>query len=131
MTFAATVPVLQVSNVAASMRWYRDVLGFDGSAFPKEEPYAFALLCRDGSEIMLQSSRDAPVSHGWAVYIRVTSNELLELAAHVRARAPLSREPERMPYRDVEFSVADPDGHEIVLGEQLPDDAEVRSVRAD
>lgn len=131
MTFAATVPVLQVSDVATSMRWYEDVLGFDGSAFPKEEPYTFALLCRDGSELMLQSSKEAPIGHGWAVYIRVTGSQLLDLAAHVRARVPLSREPERMPYRDVEFSVADPDGYEIVLSEQLPDDAAVRSVQED
>ena len=131
MTFAAMVPVLQVSDVSTSMQWYKDILGFDGSAFPKEEPHTFALLRRDGSEIMLQSSREAPVSHGWAVYIRVTDNQLLDLAAHVRARVPLSREPQRMPYCDVEFTVADPNGHEIVLSEQLPDDAAVPSVRED
>jgi len=129
MTFAAAVPVLQVSDVATSMRWYKEVLGFDGSAFPEEEPYSFALICRDGSELMLQSWRQPPINHGWAVYIRVTGNELLDLAAHVRAKVPLSREPERMPYCDVEFSVTDPDGYEIVLSEKLPDDAVVRSVR--
>jgi catechol 2,3-dioxygenase-like lactoylglutathione lyase family enzyme len=131
MPVAATVPVLQVTDVAASMRWYKDVLGFDGSAFPNEEPYTFALLRRDGSELMLQSSHEAPISLGWAVYIRVTGNQLLDLAAHVRARVPLSREPERMPYCDVEFTVADPDGHELVLSEQLPDNAAVQSVRED
>lgn len=33
-----------------------------------------------------------------------------------------------MPYGDVEFSVFDPDGHEIVLSAPLDDDAAVSSV---
>ena len=103
MTFDATIPVLQVSNVARSVQRYKDVLGFDGSAFPEQEPYTFALLCRDGSELLLQWVNEAPVTRGWVVYIRVTGNRLLDLAEYVRTRLPLSREPKRMPYCDVEF----------------------------
>ncbi len=130
MTFDRAVPVLQVSDVAKSMRWYRQVLGFDGSAFPEKEPYTFALLCRDNSELMLQKSKSQanPASRGWSVYIRLVGNRLLDLAEHVRVSTPLLREPERMPYRDVEFSVSDPDGHEIVLSEQLPDGVDVPTV---
>ena len=64
---------------------------------------------------------------GWAVYIRSTGGDLLELAARVRGLTPLLQEPTRMPYREVEFSVQDPDGHVIVVGEQLPDDVKVPS----
>ncbi len=112
------------------MQWYKDVLGFDGSAFPEKEPYTFALLCRDNSELMLQKSQSQalPARQGWSVYIRLDGNRLLELAEHVRSSTLLSREPERMPYCDVEFSVADPDGHEIVLSEQLADGADVPAV---
>ena len=119
MIFEKANPVLQVSNVAESVRWYREVLGFDGWTFPDNEPYSFALLCRDTCELMLQVSRGPVASQGWAAYIRVSGSQLLDLAEHVRARTPLQREPERMPYGDVEFSVVDPDGHEIVLSEQL------------
>lgn len=69
MKFRSAVPVLQVSDVAESVQWYRDVLG----------------------------------------------------------KTKLSREPVRMPYCDVEFAVTDPDGHEIVLSEQLPDSVSVPS----
>ena len=45
----------------------------------------------------------------------------MELAAQIQKETKLLREPTRMPYREVEFSVEDPDGHVIVLGEQLAD----------
>ncbi|HUF73657.1 MAG TPA: VOC family protein [Gammaproteobacteria bacterium] len=129
MTFQTAVPVLQVSNVAKSVRWYEEVLGFEAWTFPEEEPYSFALLSRDTCELMLQLSRETPVSQGWAAYVRVTGSSLLDLAEQVRASVPLSREPERMPHCDVEFSVTDPDGHEIVLSERLDDEASVPSVK--
>lgn len=131
MSFDRAVPVLQVSDVGESMRWYKDVLGFDGSAFPEKEPYSFALLSRDNSELILQKaqSQTLPASRGWSVYIRLNGNRLLDLAERIRASTPLSREPERMPYCDVEFAVSDPDGHEIVLSEQLPDSAAVPAVK--
>lgn len=129
MNFATAVPVLQVSDVARSVHWYREVLGFDAWTFPESEPYSFALLTRDTCELMLQVCHETPVSRGWAVYIRLKGSELLDLAEHVRARVPLSREPERMPHCDVEFSVADPDGHEIVLSERLDDEISVPSAK--
>ena len=131
MSFDRAVPVLQVSNVGKSMRWYKEVLGFDGSAFPDTEPYSFALLCRDDSELMLQKAQSQPLpkSSGWSVYVRLSGNRLLDLANHVRTSSSLSREPERMPYGEVEFEVSDPDGYEIVLSEQLPDSVDVPAVR--
>jgi hypothetical protein len=36
-----------------------------------------------------------------------------------------------MPYSDVEFVLADPDGHVIVLSEQLPSNADVPAVTED
>ena len=51
----------------------------------------------------------------------------MELAAQIQKETKLLREPTRMPYREVEFSVEDPDGHVIVLGEQLADDVNVPS----
>jgi hypothetical protein len=39
------------------------------------------------------------------------------------------RKPERMPYGDVELAVVDPDGHVIVVSEQLPADVDVPVAR--
>ena len=52
--YQRAVPVLQVANVETSLRWYVDVLGFKPDTFPSSPPYSFAILRRDGAEIMLQ-----------------------------------------------------------------------------
>jgi hypothetical protein len=74
----SAVPVLQVADVERSSNWYASVLGFVAESFPESPPYTFAILRRDGAEVMLQRnenplSREAarrlePVSSivGWA-----------------------------------------------------------------
>ncbi|MEM1080835.1 MAG: VOC family protein [Pseudomonadota bacterium] len=133
MAFASATPVLQVRDVADSVAWYRRVLGFETAPFPDHPPYRFAILTRDGVELMLQaSSGSANKPHdGWSVYIRLQGDQLLDLADHVRGQIPLIREPERMPYGDVEFAVSDPDGHVLVLSEPLPDHGSVPLAKED
>ena len=50
----AAVPCFPVADIAATMRWYEDQLGFIGDPFPAAEPYVFAIVCRNDIEIMLQ-----------------------------------------------------------------------------
>ena len=53
----AAVPTFLVPDVAGTARWYSERLGFrTAGTFPKQEPYAYASLQRDGAEIMLLSS---------------------------------------------------------------------------
>ena len=78
--YQRAVPVLQVANVATSLRWYVDVLGFTPDTFPKTPPYSFAILRRDGAEIMLQcadearaadpSERKSDPEFLWSIYLR-------------------------------------------------------------
>src|SRR5256885_17007770 len=52
----AAVPTFLVADVAGTARWYSEHLGFrTAGTFPKQEPYAYASLQRDGEEIMLLS----------------------------------------------------------------------------
>ena len=53
----------------------------------------------------------ATVNSGWGMYLRLQGGDLLELAAQIQKNTKLLREPTRMPYREAEFSVEDPDGH--------------------
>ena len=50
----STTPVFLVGDIASTMLWYRENLGFEADAFPKSPPHAFAILSRDGVQIMLQ-----------------------------------------------------------------------------
>lgn len=132
MPCVRAVPVLQVADVARSLAWYRDVLGFQADPFPDATPYSFAILTRDRAELMLQCGEDLgprPTGPGWAVYLRCDGGKLLDLAATVAQRSPLLRGPERMFYGQVEFEVADPDGHRLCLAEPLGPEADVPTFR--
>ena len=133
MRFERAVPVLQVAEVGRSIDWYVAALGFDSDPFPKNPPYAFAILRRDGAEIMLQgegSSRPPDAKEdGWTVYLRIAGDGVLDLADSMRRTTPLVRGPERMFYGLVEFEVLDPDGYRICVSGSAPFGANVPAAR--
>ena len=120
--FQAAVPVLQVASVAKSIAWYRDLLSFTDDPFGPAEDPVFVILRRDGVELMLQKTRavgtkssPATVEQGWNAYLRV---------ADVRGvrEAVLARLPDVSPivvreYGCHEFTMTDPDGHVLVIGQ--------------
>jgi catechol 2,3-dioxygenase-like lactoylglutathione lyase family enzyme len=133
MRFERAVPVLQVADVGRSIDWYVAAFGFDPDPFPRNPPYAFAILRRDGAEIMLQgegSSRPPDATEdGWTVYLRIAGDGLLDLADSVGRATPLVRGPERMFYGLVEFEVLDPDGYRICVSGSVPAGANVPAAR--
>ena len=133
MRFDRAVPVLQVADVGRSIDWYVATFGVEADPFPPKPPYGFAILRRDSIEMMLQHD-DQPLSagasdEGWAVYLRIAGDGLLDLARSVRRSTPLVRGPERMFYGLVEFEVIDPDGHRICVSGAVPGDADVPVAR--
>jgi len=131
--YQRAVPVLQVANVEISVRWYADVLGFTPNTFPADPPYSFAILRRDGAEIMLQCAEEMPSSAGkpapefvWSVYLRVAGKAVLDVAAAVESRTTILRGPERMFYGLVEFEVIDPDGYRVCISGDAPAAANVK-----
>ena len=133
MRLERAVPVIQVGDVGRSIDWYVARFGFDADPFPKNPPHGFAMLRRDGAELMLQagtSSRTAQAKEeGWTVYLRIAGDGLLELAESVRRTTPLVRGPERMFYGLVEFEVIDPDGYRICVSGSVPAGADVPAAR--
>lgn len=118
----SAVPVFRVASVARSIAWYQTVLGFGPDPFgPPEEP-VFAILRRDGVELMLQKA------DGQRVMPRRQRTEL-EMDAYIRVldinglrAAVLAIVPDVEPivtreYGCREFTLTDPDGHVLVLGE--------------
>ncbi|MEP6922408.1 MAG: hypothetical protein ABI967_14890 [bacterium] len=52
--FNSIAPCFSVADVGATINWYENELGFTCLPFPKNEPYVFAIMARNGTEIMLQ-----------------------------------------------------------------------------
>jgi hypothetical protein len=86
-TVGGAVPVLKVLDVGRSIAWYSSVFGFTADPFPDSPPYSFAILCRDGAQIMLQGIEVAPgqrppsheIHSEWDVYLCVHGGNLLAL----------------------------------------------------
>lgn len=123
--FTSIIPVLRVADLARSVAWYRDHLGFTVDALPGGDAADSCILRRDGTELMLR--RIAPGSptvlrtYEWDVYIRLSGGELTQLLDHARRTTPLVRGPEIMPAGQVEFELEDPDGHRVCVAETLAD----------
>ena len=106
-------PNLYVKDIEASVTFYRDVLGFETKAIIGDPPN-FALLTAGGGEIAL-NLHDDPQSNGCYVYVtgvEALHDRCVEQGATVTY--PLTLE----AWGLLNFVIADPDGHQIALGEQ-------------
>jgi catechol 2,3-dioxygenase-like lactoylglutathione lyase family enzyme len=130
----ALVPELDVSDLAASLRFYIDVLGFKVRYERPEERFAY--LEREGAELMLEEAdgpgrrfRTAPLEppFGRGVNLQIAATGVDVLHDHVVAAgyAPFIPIETRL-YRvdDVkrgnrQFVVADPDGYLLRFFEDL------------
>jgi uncharacterized glyoxalase superfamily protein PhnB len=120
------IPVLEVVDVARTIDWYREMLGFTASPFPKEPPFHFAILDHRGAEIMLMcgtpAARPQPRQYRWDVYLRLQGQKLRETYATLSQRGVVTSRLERMFYGLAEFEITDPDGYVLCLSEALQDD---------
>lgn len=119
----AAAPCFSVADVGATIRWYEEQLGFKGDPFPEAEPYLFAILFRDGVEIMLQriAGYEKPDLHArrsggvWDAYLRVIG--VKEFYDSVRDKVTVIKPLRQQPYRAWEFEVKDPNGYVLVFSE--------------
>lgn len=119
---AAATPVLRVKDVAQSIAFYRDALGFVGDPFPEQPPHEFAILRQGKIEIMLRCG--APLDrkrcpHDWDIYVRLEGGKIRELFAALTAKGIVTRRLERMFYGQAEFEITDPDGYGVCIAEPL------------
>jgi len=115
----ATAPVLVSPDVGATARWYEDNLGFKAAMFPDLAPFEFAILCRDGIEIMIQRcgpDRPTQSAGDWHVYVRTTG--IRELHEQLRGRVPIVEPLRTKPYGSIEFVVEDPNGFRLVFSQE-------------
>lgn len=125
MPIKQAVPALRVADVARSMEWYRNALGFTGDPFPPKPPYAFAILRNGETELMLRrgapATRSKPGPYDWDVYLRLETPGFRALFAACQARGIVTRRLERMFYGQAEFEITDPDGYVLCVAQPLED----------
>jgi catechol 2,3-dioxygenase-like lactoylglutathione lyase family enzyme len=118
--FRFSVPVLRVRDVAATVSWYKRHLGFNAEAFPEHGVHEFAILERDGVQLLVRcggAGRSAGDGHsGWDLYIWVDGADLSRLEAAMAVAGEIVRP--LTPLGDVtaELEVRDPDGYVLCIG---------------
>jgi len=120
--FLSTTPVFVVADLQRALRFYREVLGF-GEPSVWGEPPCFAMLHRDGFELMLslgEQGHGRPDRQGgvFDAYVRVDDADR-EAAAVVAAGGSLAKGPTDTFYRMREIEVLDPDGHRWCFAHDL------------
>jgi len=126
--FSSVTPNLIVNDVAASTRFYSEVLGFSvKQTVPDEAPFVFVWLERDGVPVFLNARvAVAEDYHGAAVrpaggtatlFFIVT--EVDGLHAAVAPHAPVVMPLKTQFYGMREFAVTDPDGHILTFAERV------------
>jgi catechol 2,3-dioxygenase-like lactoylglutathione lyase family enzyme len=117
----STTPVLVVSDLQRALDFYCRKLGFDEPNVWGEPP-CFAMLHRDGFELMLSLAEGGhrPTPNGpasvWDVYVRVP-DVAAEIAALGEAGVPLAKGPTDLFYGMREIEVLDPDGYRWCFGQ--------------
>lgn len=118
--FRFSVPVLRVRDVAATVAWYRKRLGFSAEAFPEHGPHEFAILERDGVQLLVrrggEGRRAADGHSGWDLYIWVDGADLDRLESSMALAGELVRPLSALGSTMAELEVRDPDGYVLCLG---------------
>jgi len=108
--------ILTVSDIAGSLAYYRDVLGF-AVTFQYGEPTYYAGLCRDNVSLHLRAGKAKthwiPGNGAIAIFVKDVDARYRELIAR-GAKAP--KPPQNYAYGMRDFIVSDPDGNELTFG---------------
>jgi uncharacterized glyoxalase superfamily protein PhnB len=112
--------VLAVKDLVRATRYFRDVLGFTEDDIHSP---GWCFLSRDGVHLMLGECRDemtaeATGNHSWFLHLLVDDVDAYH--EQLRARgAELINAPTDRDYGLREFVVRTPDGHRLVIGQEI------------
>jgi catechol 2,3-dioxygenase-like lactoylglutathione lyase family enzyme len=119
--FRFSVPVLRVRDVATTVAWYRRHLGFAADVFPERAPHEFAIIERDGVQLLVREAkghvRPRDDDHtGWDLYMWVDGADLARLEVSVALTGNIVRPLSPMGDTMAELEVRDPDGYVLCIG---------------
>ena len=128
MNFQKLTPNLVVRDVAASMEFYRSVLGFQPAiTVPDQPPYVFGSVTSGGVEIFFNDQKAVaaehptlgtkPIGGSLTLFIEVEGIEEI-LAAVQKSRARITMPLKQQFYGMREFGFEDPEGWEVTIAEK-------------
>jgi glyoxylase I family protein len=118
-------PLLQVFDMPTSVKFYRDVLGFEvvTTSNPGGEHFGWALLRLNGVELMLNTAYEedarppAPDPERLAAHedtcLYFGCPDVDATYANLRARGVAAKEPKVAPYSMKQLYLSDPDGYNL------------------
>ena len=109
--FEHAEPILRVEDMARSLRYYTEILGFAAEDWSGDE---FGCVSRDGASIYL-SLRDQGQPGTW-VWVGVEDVAAL-FDEYAASRAEIAQAPKNFPWA-LEMHVIDPDGHVLRFGSE-------------
>jgi catechol 2,3-dioxygenase-like lactoylglutathione lyase family enzyme len=117
--FRFSVPVMRVRDVSATVAWYTRHLGFAAESFPESAPHEFAILERDGVQILVrraENPRRADGHAGWDLYLWVDGADLGRLEASLALAGKIVRPLSPLGSTMAELEVRDPNGYVLCIG---------------
>jgi uncharacterized glyoxalase superfamily protein PhnB len=129
MKFQKLTPNLVVRDVAASMEFYRSVLGFQPAiTVPDQAPYVFASVTSGNVEIFFNEQKavaadypalgSKPIGGALTLFLEVEGIEEV-LAAIQKSKAKITMPLKEQFYGMREFAFEDPEGWEITIAERI------------
>ena len=117
-------PALTVSDLQASLTWYRDVVGFVvGDEWKHEGKLMGVSLKAGAAQLYLNQDdgakgRDRKKGEGFRLHLS-TVQDVDRLAADIKQRGgALDSEPADMPWGGRAFSLTDPDGFRLTISSE-------------
>jgi len=117
---------LTVKDVAASMAWYRDILGFVVDRPYERDGKLMAVAMKAGTVRILLGQDDGARGmdriKGEGFSLMLTTSQIVdEVAQRVKDRGgSLMTEPANMPWGSRIFRIQDPDGFKLVISSERP-----------
>lgn len=116
----AIVPVVRCSRIAASLRFYTEVLDFEAEATPLDTEDPSFVVLRRGDDVLFLSSHTGDGEFGQAVVVLVDDVDTVHRVLHGRGlrppdrpESPVHQGPLDQGWGTREFYVDDPDGNTL------------------
>lgn len=127
MALKNLIPMLNVSDIEASLEFYREALDFKVVSNPDAvKEWRWATIRSGWTEIMLSQTESPPVTRGtnhpqsgnaWSAIFYFYPDDVARLYAQVIARGYQPTALKDTVYGMREFSLTDPDGHRLSFGQ--------------